>query len=765
MSGRWVLGRISPVTAVVSCTAEWCAVGLLRRSKKLFSANITGRMHTRGFCGRILQVFFGVLLAVVPCCGGEQPTGKNILVLFGANRPDNREMLDSLEREIRPRVPSPITFHEAYLTTNYDLKRYSAYTDSQAQALRHTYGGIGLDLIIAVYSPAVEFVIQYRDKMFPDVPMMFAGIGVKAGQEWKDWPGVPGATFAVGLRETIDLALKLHPDTKRVAVVAGPDWFWIGEIHAELLRRNVEAVDIISKEASREMVEKVAALPPHTVALLHTTITPARSEFGGRELIQGVSQIMPTYSAWKYICLGFGCVGGAYADEHENAAATAEIAARILAGERPENIPVAYNGELRTTVDWRALQRWHVPDLAVPAGTLVLNRESSLWERGRDYFLAGIAVIVVQTLLITALFWQRARKRRAEAELRTSEEKFSKSFRESPLAVIMTRLNDFQLVEVNEVFQEQTGWSRDEVIGRNLLDIDLWVDRNQTGEFREKLRSTGSVRDWEVQIRKKDGETRTLVVSAEVIDVNDEVCALSVATDITERKQAEQALSSVSRRLIEAHEEERVRIARELHDDINQRLAFLSVSLSNLKQGVPASDASTKQGVEQVRQELSELGNDVQALSHRLHSSKLEYLGLAVAARSFCKEFCERHNVEILFHDDNIPRNLAPEISLCLFRVLQEALRNALKYSGTRRFEVTLEGTSSEIHLSVRDTGVGFDPEAAIHQQGLGLISMRERLKLVDGQLSIDAKPQGGTTVHARVPLTPRFESQHNKSL
>ena len=140
-------------------------------------------------------------------------------------------------------------------------------------------------------------------------------------------------------------------------------------------------------------------------------------------------------------------------------------------------------------------------------------------------------------------------------------------------------------------------------------------------------------------------------------------------------------------------------------------------------------------------------------MSHRLHSSKLEYLGLAVAASGFCKEFSERHNVEVVFHDDNIPKDVSPEISLCVFRVLQEALQNAVKYSGVRRFEATLEYASNEIHLSVRDSGVGFDSESAMNQHGLGLISMTERLKLVDGQLSIESKPQYGTTVHARVPL------------
>jgi PAS domain S-box-containing protein len=409
--------------------------------------------------------------------------------------------------------------------------------------------------------------------------------------------------------------------------------------------------------------------------------------------------------------------------------------------------------------DWKALQRWGAKESNLPPGSIVLNRPQSLWQLYKRYVSAGIFLLLVQTVAIVALLWQRARKRRAEAELRKSEERFSKTFRQSPLVVAITRTSDSRFIDINDSFQEQFGWTRDEVIGRTPEDFDLWVDADQRGTFLKLVRVNGSVRNLEVCLRKKDGETRTALVSGELIEVGGEPCTVSVAADITDRKRAEEILSTVSRKLIEAHEEERTRIARELHDDINQRLAFLALNLSNLRKGVPASDATTKEGVEQVRQEVSDLGKDVQALSHRLHSSKLEYLGLTVAATSFCKEFSHQHNVEVDSHIDNIPKELSREISLCLYRVLQESLQNAVKYSGTRRFEARLECTANEIHLSVRDSGVGFDLQSAMNRHGLGLISMTERLKLVDGRLSIESKPQCGTTIHARVPLNAKVKS------
>jgi PAS domain S-box-containing protein len=234
---------------------------------------------------------------------------------------------------------------------------------------------------------------------------------------------------------------------------------------------------------------------------------------------------------------------------------------------------------------------------------------------------------------------------------------------------------------------------------------------------------------------------------------------IGMVADITERRLAEEALSRIGGRLIEAHEEERTRIALDLHDDVGQRLSLLAVQLDGLKQSRTTSAAELGLQIEDVRKQIEDLTTDVQALSHRLHSPKLELLGLAAAAASSCREISHRHGVEIDFHSENIPKELPRGISLCLFRVLQEALQNATKHSGSRQFQVSLKGGANEIELTVHDSGAGFEPEEATKGRGLGLTSMQERLKLVNGQLSIDSKPQRGTTIHARVPLNPRMKS------
>ena len=187
---------------------------------------------------------------------------------------------------------------------------------------------------------------------------------------------------------------------------------------------------------------------------------------------------------------------------------------------------------------------------------------------------------------------------------------------------------------------------------------------------------------------------------------------VGMVADITERKLAEAALADVSRRLIEAQEQERSRIARELHDDIGQRLALLAIKLEQLHQD-PPDLPEVRRRIGELQKQASEIATDIQTLSHELHSTKLEYLGPVAAMRGLCQELGEQTKVKIDFKSQDLPSPLPPDISLCLFRVLQEALRNAVKHSGAPHVEVGLWGTPDEIHLAVSDRGVGFDSKAA----------------------------------------------------
>jgi signal transduction histidine kinase len=223
------------------------------------------------------------------------------------------------------------------------------------------------------------------------------------------------------------------------------------------------------------------------------------------------------------------------------------------------------------------------------------------------------------------------------------------------------------------------------------------------------------------------------------------------------RKPGDEGISTVSRKLIDAHESERAWLARELHDDVIQRLCLIHLKLGTLKDD-DNSPVEFRQAIGNAMEEVSNLSTDIQRLSHRLHSSKLDLLGLAAAAAGYCSEVGDHHKVHIELRAENIPRELPAESSISILRVLQEAVQNAIRHSGSRRFEALLSHHSNEIHLTVRDFGRGFDVAEAIRGRGLGLTSMKERAALVRGELSIESRPYKGTTVYVRMPFRSRVK-------
>jgi signal transduction histidine kinase len=228
---------------------------------------------------------------------------------------------------------------------------------------------------------------------------------------------------------------------------------------------------------------------------------------------------------------------------------------------------------------------------------------------------------------------------------------------------------------------------------------------------------------------------------------------IGMVADVTERKLAEEALSSVSRRLIEAQEQERARIARELHDDLSQRMALLSVSLGQFEQGMPDLSSKTRQQVHNIGEVVKEVSSNIHNLSHQLHPSKLDTLGLVAAVGGFCRELSDQHDLQVLFVHSDIPGQIPKDVTLCFFRIVQEALRNIVKHSGAAEAKVELSGHDDQIDLCISDSGAGFSPESANGDAGLGLISMRERVRLVSGHLSVESEPSHGTRIRVRVPL------------
>ena len=333
------------------------------------------------------------------------------------------------------------------------------------------------------------------------------------------------------------------------------------------------------------------------------------------------------------------------------------------------------------------------------------------------------------------------------ALLKSNEELLKIFVKNVPAAVAMLD-REMRYVQVSDRWCTDYLPGRDQILGRSHYELfpdmpERWKEVHRRCLEGETLRADDDRWDgqdgphwarWEVRPWKTaDGTVGGILILAE---------------DITRRKQMEEALSGMSRKLIEALEQERARIARELHDDVSQRLAVMAVEIEQLRR----DPSRIRSRLQELQEQVGNISNDVQALSHDLHSSKLEYLGVPGGMKSWCREFGERQKLEIDFRHD-VRSSLPTEIGICLFRVLQEALHNAAKHSGMKRIEVQLYEESGAIHLVVTDSGKGFDVEAVEQGEGLGLTSMRERIRLVKGTIAIESKPMAGTNIHVRVPI------------
>jgi len=339
-------------------------------------------------------------------------------------------------------------------------------------------------------------------------------------------------------------------------------------------------------------------------------------------------------------------------------------------------------------------------------------------------------------------------------EKKTLQEEVLKIFvKDVPAGVAMLD-RDMRYLQVSDRFCADYGIDSSQVLGRSHYEFfpDIpghWKESHRRGLEGETLRADEDRWDradgttiwvrWEIRPWK----TASGVVGGILIFVE----------DITRRKQMEVALSDVSRKLIESQEQDRTRIGRELHDDVTQRLALLTVELDQL-QKIPSQVQSR---LRKLRKTTTELTHDVQTLSHELHSSRLEVLGVVRGLRGWTREFSARQSMQIDFKTD-VFTPVPLHIGLCLLRVLQEALHNAVKHSRAKRAEVQLTEHENEIHLTVSDSGKGFDIEVAKQGTGLGLTSMQERVRLIDGAIAIESKPMGGTTIRVRIPLQRNAE-------
>jgi PAS domain S-box-containing protein len=367
--------------------------------------------------------------------------------------------------------------------------------------------------------------------------------------------------------------------------------------------------------------------------------------------------------------------------------------------------------------------------------------------------------------LIAGLLVHRTRRRRVENALRESEERFRVMADTAPVLVWRSGTDkacDFfnkPWLDFRGRTMEQemgSGWTK----GVHPADLDeCLITYTMAFDERRSFRM-------EYRLQRADGEYRWVLDSGVPRLAPDGAFSGYIGScfDITERKHAEAELreseaalrvsneqnQDLAGRLISAQEDERRRIARDLHDDVNQRLALLSVQMELLNE---ESDVEAGARSGRIAAQLREMCSDVHKLSHQLHPAKVDQLGLVTAAKSLCDDLAKQSGLHIEFSARNVPADVATDISLCMYRVIQESLRNVVRHSHATAARVELNGETHGLRLTITDQGQGFDTNEAKHTGGLGLVSMRERIRLLQGTIAVSSSPGQGTQVEATVPL------------
>jgi PAS domain S-box-containing protein len=370
------------------------------------------------------------------------------------------------------------------------------------------------------------------------------------------------------------------------------------------------------------------------------------------------------------------------------------------------------------------------------------------WLELTDNFISyeGKPAILCSAFDITAA-------KRAEMELQERTLYLESLIANSPLGIVV-KDEARRVLFCNPAFEHMFQYTQAEIQGKDLDDLIAPHAREEAVRLSNSVHF-GGIAQARTQRLRKDGTLLDVELhGVRVYSGRKFVASFVIYQDITERKKSEEKLLALRNRLARAQEEERARIARDLHDDTGQRLALLSIDLEQLKQASVKLKSSLTQQLESLVQAASEITSDVHNVSRRLHPSQVELLGLVPALSNFCKDFAARNRMEIEFFHESMHQKPPQDAALCLFRVAQEAIRNVKKHSGTFRALVQLDENSGSLRLRVSDHGFGFDPAANEPAQGLGLLSMQERLHSLGGELLIHSRPGGGTCIEACIPVS-----------
>jgi PAS domain S-box-containing protein len=684
---------------------------------------------------------------------------------------------DSFRTELTRRWIEPINVFEVSIQPSP-----FAPTSQEAPVvnyLRSTLAGQRLDLVVPIGGAAAVFARTYRKSLFPTTPILDTALE----QRFINQNGLTNYETAVAvaldLGQIIDDLLRIRPQTKTMFAVIGSsefETFWRGELTREFQRYAGRLTIIWLHDLSFPDILKRVAVAPQDSAIFYLVMAlDAKGVLQSDE--HALTQLhevatAPILGIYDFQ-LGRGIVGGPLISADDVARNSVDVALRLLRGESAAEIRTPIQEHGPPTYDWRELQRWGISEARLPIGSIVRFRQPGLWDLYWSYIIGTIALVALQTGLISVLLLHRRRRRRAEHGLRESEQRFRNLANTLPVMVWTTR-TDTTLDFVNHTIVTFTGVPVDDLLENGWLE---YLHPDDVDPCQKTFLPAVAARrrfQLEYRLRRADGAYRWILdTGVPKYDSDGDFGGyIGSAIDISDRREMEQSIvdgqaalhqsleqnQDLAGRLIHAQEAERTRIARDLHDDVSQQIAALAIMLGRLKrQAGPLETFDVELAVTSLQERTAMIASAIRDLSHELHPAVLQHAGLVATLQRHCADLEQQQPIAIIFEAVGNFDALGADVSLCLFRVAQEALTNASRHARATTVHVRLLATEDDAELRVADDGVGF-ASGSRRTSGLGLRSIDERVRFAGGRVAIESAPGHGTTVIVHVPVTVAVE-------
>lgn len=693
-----------------------------------------------------------------------------------------------------------------------DTKRFywDSYLVQLSEVYRQKYGPYRPDLVLVTDNNAFDFMRRFGNRLFPGVPVVFCGVNYAREEDLRDHPNFAGVSEEGDLKTNLDLALRLAPGTRYI--YAPNDSTETGQVVAERLMALAPAYpDVtfirIEGHPMAEMLNRLQNLPPRSLiffTFFSRDVSGQFFEYQRSMRLVADATAVPIFGAWDFN-LGHGLVGGALTSGVENGEAAARIALRVLAGEKPADIPLQRNAPSKLRFDYDVLARHRIPLSSLPSGSEVINLPQSIFFRYRTVLLGSAGTVVFLVTVIAILIANISRRKRAEEDLlryqdqleeqvrersaqlqtvndklqqdlverekaeralRTSQELLNKTFASLRDALLIVDASNRTVLDCNPATRDLFGYEREELIGRSTrcLHVDdasyERLELQALAAFEGKgflylatfrmTRKSGEAFDCELAMMPLYGESRRLTSWVAVIRDITEQRQTEAKLDLTRRK-----LRALTAELTLLEERERRGIAAQLHDQLGAVLAMGKVKLAALLRAHAGTPVAAP--LEEIHGLVGEAVNETRSLTWELSPPILYQLGLSAAIEWLCEETENRSGFQVRFTQEGEPVRLSDELRFLLFSAVRELLLNVVKHAEARQVKVTLRWTELAVGIQVVDDGKGFDlaetESLRDARKSFGLFNIQERVADLDGEVEITSAPAAGTAVSLVLPF------------